>query len=406
MYQIFQELEATNSVVRKAEILKLNSDNENFKLVLKLALDPYTLFHMNKLPDFELNKSGVVCFKKFFQLCEKLSKKTLVGNEAKKEVKDFLESQPEEYAKLFAKVISKSSIGVGAKTINKVWPNLVPKFDLMLAPNKIPDLASVHYPCVVQPKLDGYRCLYIKGKLFSRAGKPFGNKNLQPYFNSLESVKGYVLDGELYVHGINFNSLTKILNAEDAKLPNNLKYYVYDCVGEDSWFKQSKTPSYKTRLSRARELLNDTICDYAKIVDTPSHECDTPGEALEIYKKYLQEGYEGVMIKNVNGSYQWKRVTLSTGEMVKLKPYTTLDLVITDIYEGEGKFKGMAGGVVVDNAGVSVRVGTGFDDITRKEMAESPNNFIGKTVEIRYFEKTPDGSLRHPSFCRFRPEKD
>ena len=134
MYTIFQELEATNSVVRKAEILKLNYENEDLKLILKLALDPYTLFHMNKLPDFEPNKSGIVDFKKFFRLCEKLTEKTIVGNQARDEVKQFLETQPIEYAQLFSKVISKSSIAVGAKTVNKVWPNLIPKFDLMLAP--------------------------------------------------------------------------------------------------------------------------------------------------------------------------------------------------------------------------------------------------------------------------------
>ncbi len=92
--------------------------------------------------------------------------------------------------------------------------------------------------------------------------------------------------------------------------------------------------------------------------------------------------------------------------MVKLKPYKTSDLEIVDIYEGEGNFTGVAGGVVVDNNSVTVRVGTGFDVATRTAMAEKPDNYIGKTIEVRYLEETKDGSLRHPSFVRFREEKD
>jgi DNA ligase-1 len=404
--KLFEDLENTNSVKSKQDMLSIYVDDENVKKLLKYALDPYKLYHLNKIPSYNPNLSGITSFKKFFKLCDKLSQREIVGNEARDEVKSFLEECSADHAPLFAKIISKSAIGVGTKTVNKVWPKLVPEFKLMLAPNKIANVTEVKYPCALQPKLDGYRCVYKGGKLWSRAGKPFKNKNLEKYFEGLARVGNYVLDGELYAHGLPFNKLTRVLNAEDAALPKGLKFFVYDCVREDYWEEQKKTPTYETRLSRLRELVNDNISEYDKIIDTPTDICEGPGDVLEHFKYYLQKGYEGVMLKNMNGSYQWKRVTLKSGEMLKLKKFETVDLEIKEIYAGEGKFTGLAGGVVVDLNGNSVRVGTGFDLATREKMAATPDDFIGKTIEVRFFEETEDGSLRHPSFVRFREEKD
>lgn len=404
--KIFEDLNNENSVKVKKELLLSHKDNEDIKKILQYTLNPYKLFYMNKIPDFTANAGGITSFKKFFQLCDKLSNREIVGNNAKEEVKKLLETCSEKDAKLFTKVISKSAIGVGAKTVNKVWPNLVPEFKLMLAPNEIADVTNIHYPCAVQPKLDGYRCVYKDGQLWSRAGKPFGNKKLTEYFKCLENVGNYVLDGELYVHNLPFNKLTRILNAEDAELPKNLKYFVYDCVKDDYWESQKTTPTYETRLSRMREIINDRIADYTKVIDTSTNICSNPGEVLQFYKKCLKDTYEGVMIKNLNGSYQWKRVSIKSGEMVKLKPFKTEDLEIADIYDGEGNFAEIAGGVLVNYKNVLVRVGTGFNLETRKDMRSNPLNYIGKVIEVRYFEETEDGSLRFPSFVRFRQEKD
>jgi ATP-dependent DNA ligase len=112
------------------------------------------------------------------------------------------------------------------------------------------------------------------------------------------------------------------------------------------------------------------------------------------------------MLKAPDGLYRWKRVSIRSGEMLKVKPYKTEDLEVTGIYDGEGKYTGMAGGVVVNFNGVAVRCGSGFDDATREAMAKAPNDYIGKVAEIRYLEVTEDGSLRHPSFLRWREEKD
>jgi DNA ligase-1 len=407
--KFFEEINSTNSLKEKEAILSKYKNDEYLAELINRNLDPYKLFQFNKIPNYTANpegKKGIENYKAFINLTDKLLTRNITGNAAKEEVIKFFTESNNEEAKIYEKILLKESLGIGATTVNKVWKNFIPEFKVMLAPNKLPELTQLKYPSYVQPKLDGYRCIYWEGKLWSRSGRPFPNKNLSEYFKSLNNVKNYIFDGELYIHGIKFQDLTKILNAENISIPNELKYIVYDCLPEKDWCSQKSNIAYQDRLTNLREILNDRVADYKKVIDISSDIVNQASEVLPLYKKYLKNGYEGIMIKDITGLYRWKRVSLKSGEMVKLKPFKTIDVKIKEIYDGEGNFKNMAGGVVVDYNGVAVSIGSGFDLFLRKKMAEQPNDFIGKTIEIQYFEETDDGSLRFPTFKRFRPEKD
>lgn len=406
---IFLKINSTNSTSEKEKILRDNKDNEQLKKLLVYALDPYILFQFNKMPcsfekEAETDKTQEWKFSFLEGLLNDLKGRYTTGNEAKETVKAVFKLFDAPHFELYSKVLTKEAIGVGASTVNKVWPGLIPEFKLMLAPNELPIITNVKYPCYIQPKLDGYRCVYKDGAMFSRKGKPFGNKNLPSYFKHLFEVQDDVLDGELYCEGVNFNKLQTILNTYDAPLPNTLKFVIYDCVPVKDWEAQSCKKPYSERIRNVREVVG-AICDHKKVIDIANDEVESSKEAVDLYKDYLKKGYEGAMIKAIDGQYRWKRVTLRSGEMLKLKPFITVDLKVTSIYEGEGNFQGVAGGVVVDFNGKPVSVGSGFDIPTREEMAKSPSNFIGRTAEVKYFEETEDGSLRFPTFVRWRDDK-
>ncbi|MER9496402.1 hypothetical protein NKI86_32140, partial [Mesorhizobium sp. M0320] len=88
------------------------------------------------------------------------------------------------------------------------------------------------------------------------------------------------------------------------------------------------------------------------------------------------------------------------------------------------KLEGGFGGYLVDRKGVEVRVGGGFSDPLREECLEACQKATtgqelvvergvkkryfegGRLVEVEFHEVTPDGSLRHPRFIRFRDDKD
>ena len=111
------------------------------------------------------------------------------------------------------------------------------------------------------------------------------------------------------------------------------------------------------------------------------------------------------MVKDYDAFYQWKR----TKALLKMKMMDTLDLVVTDVYNGTGKYSGMLGGVTVDYKGNSLGVGSGFTDEDRKWFWENPNLIIGRTIEVSYqsvsHNKEGKESLSFPVFKGIRFDK-
>lgn len=409
LLEIFRRLKILTSVKDKENLLRENKDNDYLCELLSTNLNPYRMLYIKDIPEYVVNPIGLqgkANYTAFVKMTQRLNQRKVTGNAAKEEVRHFFMNSHAEEAGLYESILSKAAIGVGASTVNKVWPDLIPEFKLMLAPNKLPVITQVKYPIFIQPKLDGFRCIYRDGSMWSRTGKPFENKNLALHFKSLFGTTNYVLDGELYAHGTAFQNLTKTLTTEDAPIPATLKYIVYDCLHVTEWDNQICKKPYEERIKTLRKVLNNQIADFKKVIDIPNDLVQTSKEAIDIYKKYLQDGYEGAMLKAPDGLYQWKRTTIKSGEMLKLKPFKSVDLIVTGVYDGEGDFEGKAGGVTVDYNGITVRVGSGWDIATREAIAENPNSYIGKAIEVKYFEETEDGSLRFPIFQRFREEKD
>lgn len=413
MIDLFKSLEEMTSIKDKEQLLK-NNDIPEVRSLLEANLNPYRQFYIKELPcefvDHENKLTTSASLKLFLSLLSKLESRQVTGNAAKKEVSFVFDLLAQEEFELYKKVLLKEAIGVGATTVNKAYPNLIPEFKVMLAPNELANPTNLKYPVYIQPKLDGFRCVFIPDGngdfiFMSRSGKPFGNLKLKEHFKSLASVSDTVLDGELYADGVNFNKLASAISAENGTIPTNLRFVVYDCVPLSDWAQQKCKNTYQIRLKKLRTILNDQVSDYTKVIDISNDEAATPKELLALYKDYLDAGLEGAMIKSPDGVYQWKRVTAKNGAMLKLKPFKTLDLQVIGVYDGEGNFEGIAGGLVVDYNGTQVRCGSGFDLATRKAIQENKSDYIGKVAEIKYFEETPDGSLRFPTFVRFRPDK-
>lgn len=412
-FNIYDQIVVLNSIKDKEALLTSNKDNEILKQTLQYALNPYKLYYINKLSKFKPNSIEDLTenWKKFSNLLDNLEKRKITGKAAKKSIELIFNKFNDSELKLYTKILLKKSLGVGIKTVNKVWPDLVPDFSIMLAPNKQADLFKLKYPSFIQPKLDGFRCIYLpinnkENSLWSRSGRPFPNKNLKNYFNSLLKVGEYVLDGEIYSHKESFQSLCSILNSEDKQLPKDLKYIVYDCVPINDWNKKECSIEYIDRLVKIREIINEQICDYKKVIDISNDEVENIYELKEKYKEHLTNNFEGAIIKDPNGLYKWKRVTVNSGEMLKFKPFKSLDLEVMDVYEGEDSFKNILGGIIVKLPnGNTCRVGSGFNFADRETVFKNTNKYIGKIAELKYFEETEDGSLRHPIFLRWREDK-
>lgn len=93
---------------------------------------------------------------------------------------------------------------------------------------------------------------------------------------------------------------------------------------------------------------------------------------------------------------------LEGGAPTKVKTYPEADVLIRQVFEGAGKFKGKAGGfeyaLPEDPEKVVGRVGTGFSDADRADMFAHPEEWIDRIARLRAQEQFPSGAYRAPGF--------
>jgi DNA ligase-1 len=209
---------------------------------------------------------------------------------------------------------------------------------------------------------------------------------LEHLYRPLDDLGISWLDGELYSPGQHFQVTSgQIRNHGNA---GNISYYIFD-VGVTEPFNKRVEIMDKLR----------PLSGFVKVL--PHILIYNEDELLEYFEKALEGGFEGLVIKTVGHQYQLKR----SSDWLKLKAVQSADIPCLEVFEGEGKYQGMLGGLLCDYEGAIVRVGSGFSDADRMHYWENPDKIIGKTIEVEYHEVTPDGSLRHPRFKGIRIDK-
>ena len=284
----------------------------------------------------------------------------------------------------------------------------------MLASSEIPNLyEDVKYPCYIQPKLDGIRCLAINGVAYSRKMKPIPNQYVQKVFKEL-NLHG--LDGELMVHG-DFNSVQSAIMSEDGEPEFYLA--VYDYWDSDLSCKDRMNIYITKVLEINRPLF------VKRVITDIAH---TPEEAERAVAKYVSQGYEGGILRSLNGRYKQGRSTFKEGFLLKLKSFHDSEAVVIGFEEKmsnentletdergyakrSGKKEGMVpantlGSLQVDWNGVVFNIGSGFTDIQRKEIWENKEKYVSKLVNFSYQELTKYGVPRFPVWRGFRSELD
>jgi ATP-dependent DNA ligase len=127
---------------------------------------------------------------------------------------------------------------------------------------------------------------------------------------------------------------------------------------------------------------------------------------LDTARAYVQRGgYDGLILRDPLAGYS--RGLAKNGEIIKVKPSLTLDLLVVGIEEGLGKHAGRLGSVTVEYRGVQTKVGTGFSDADRMAFWPATGNvgIIGRIVEVEAMGLTDAGALREPRFKDLRHDK-
>lgn len=186
------------------------------------------------------------------------------------------------------------------------------------------------YPVYSQPKLDGIRCIARADGLWTRAGKeivavPHVFEALESFFSENPDV---VLDGELYNHAElkeDFQQLVSVVRKskptqEDiAQAKALVEYHVYDVVNMTE-------EMFDKRIARVEEIVNKVDSTSIKLVETQF--VATKEELDNLYGSYLEDGFEGQMVRLPEYGYEprrspslLKRKTFSSSEFLPYSDY-------------------------------------------------------------------------------------
>ena len=113
-------------------------------------------------------------------------------------------------------------------------------------------------------------------------------------------------------------------------------------------------------------------------------------------------GREGIVMKDMNAEYSpGSRI----GSLLKIKEELTLDLLVVDMVEGEGKYEGTLGALRVQESNGRTHLVSGMTDVQRIAWWYKPSEIVGQVVEIKAMKRLANGSLREPRFKAIRHDK-
>lgn len=266
--------------------------------------------------------------------------------------------------------------------------------------------------------LNGYSARWAK----------FLNDDRQMYPN------GLMIDGEAMVKGVDFNTSSGLLRTKWLKKTNEEFSLVYlDDTAKKKTFKLDPNrlkvvvygvlPLDVVTSGSDYDVMNCLMREHAKItvgllkehfpeiewVEAESYDVFDMESLNELYELKRSEGHEGLVVKDPWGIYRRGKKT----GWWKMKPECEADGVIVGLNWGteglanEGKVIGfevlLESGRVVSANNISQAL---MEEFTKHAFVFGDEAFNGWQCQVLYMEETPDGSLRHPSFDKFRGTED
>lgn len=292
-------------------------------------------------------------------------------------------------------------------------------FKPMLA-YSIEDTSKITYPCYASVKLDGIRAVVIDGVVYSRSMKPIRSKAVQELFGKPEynGLDGEILYGDWNAENV-FNLTTQAVMATELKpefVKSEITFAVFDDVSFDGGF-----------MARYGNVHN-RVAGSSLVIPLVQEVISNEEELLEYEQYILNKGYEGVMVRSIQGRYKQGRSTAKEGLIGKLKRFKDDEAVVIGFEEkmhntNEAKTNELGrtersqakeglvgantlGALICECKGIRFSIGSGFDDAGRAEVWANKAKYLGKLAKFKYFEVGMKDSYRFPIFQGWRDEDD
>jgi DNA ligase-1 len=282
---------------------------------------------------------------------------------------------------------------------------------------------NLTFPLLASPKIDGVRAYVRDGVVYSRSNKPIPNPHVQKLFGRAE-LEG--MDGELVVGPANApDTMQKTMSGVMSKDGEpDVFFYVFDVVHG-----RADTMTYQDRYGWLRNhcthlpsnsrahALNHSIIDHK-------------GQLDEYEAQMLANGYEGIMLRTLDGKYKQGRCGKKAPYLTKVKRFASGEATIVgseelmhndnEAFTDElGRTKrsthqenkrpaGVLGALICRLAsGVEFNIGTGFSAEQRAELWARRASLPGQLVTFKHFEAVGvKDAPRFPVFVSFRDPLD
>lgn len=272
-----------------------------------------------------------------------------------------------------------------------------PKFDMKIV-NKYDDEFVV-----LQPKLDGIRSVFEYGqKGMSRKGKPFfTTEHLENEIQKALKKYGVVFDGELYNHEYHdeFEELTSLINTKKVenltpeamdKIRDKVELHVYDVIVPA----QPEMP-FDERFDLLKGIFDEFKFKNIKLVETAyisrSMEPDIEAYIMNSHDMYVEDGYEGLMVRNPKAPYKHAR----TKDLLKVKAFEEEEMLISYVEEGIGNWAGAVKSVhLTTPKGTPSKSGVRGSRDKMKALWDIRHELPGTEVTVRFQGYTAEDALR------------
>jgi DNA ligase 1 len=256
-------------------------------------------------------------------------------------------------------------------------PTLAKNTSALLAQDYKPGIDPSLY--LVSEKLDGVRALWDGKTLKFRSGQTIAAPT---WFTA--KLPATPLDGELWLARGKFDELSGIVRKQQAVDAEwqRVQYMVFELPAGDGTFAQ--------RSQKLQALVKQTSWPQMQWIEQFKIADEKVLQAK--LKQITAQGGEGLMLHKADAPLTQGRSSV----LLKLKPVSDAEGIVTAHIPGKGKFAGMLGALQIKTEdGYSVKIGTGFSDEQRKNPPA-----IGSSITYSYRDKTPSGKPRFASFIR------
>ena len=250
---------------------------------------------------------------------------------------------------------------------------------------------------------------------------------------------GFMLDGELMVKGVDFNTGSGLLRTKWLKAKNypqstyallrewdnpkgkipfhlniaELKVILYGVMPFDSMVSGEEYQVMRLLMREHVKALIPLLQEYFPEITweiSESYEVYDYVELEALYENARADKHEGLIVQDPLSFYQRGKKS----GIWKMKPECEIDGTIVGLNWGteglanQGKVIGfevlLETGRVVSANNISQELMDEFTSKVKESLGENP--YDGWACQVNYMEETPDGSLRHPSFGMFRGTED